>query len=85
MTTPIREVAADRHPSVQAVARWLEPNPALPGHLHDVAKVFHDAGVCLLTYVEVDDPELTTALRKLVEAKDCAVRARIVHAEEIGS
>lgn len=46
----------------------------LPVHLAGVSKSFHDLAVSI-----VDDlprnPERTVALRKLLEAKDCAVRA----------
>lgn len=48
----------------------------LPQHLQDVSKSF-----CDLANEIVDNlprnPERTTALRKLLEAKDCAVRAVI--------
>lgn len=48
----------------------------LPQPLQDVAKPFHD-----LAHLQAErlpnNPEKTTALRKLLEAKDCAVRAVI--------
>jgi len=48
----------------------------LPEHLKDVSRPF-----CALAEEIVDklpkNPERTTALRKLLEAKDCAVRAMI--------
>lgn len=37
-----------------------------------MSRLFHDVAVELLTLLP-DDPELTAALRKLREAKDCAV------------
>jgi hypothetical protein len=48
----------------------------LPPHLQEVSKPF-----CELAR-QIEDtlppgPETTTALRKLLEAKDCAVRARL--------
>ena len=46
----------------------------LPAHLHAVSKPFCD----LAHAIDEDlptNPEKTTALRKLLEAKDCAVRA----------
>jgi hypothetical protein len=45
----------------------------LPPHLQEVSKGFalQAEATCLLP----DNPERTTALRKLLEAKDCAVRA----------
>lgn len=48
----------------------------LPGHLQEVSKPFGD-----LAYQMVDtlplNAELSTGLRKLLEAKDCAVRAML--------
>lgn len=48
----------------------------LPTNLRAVSKPF-----CILAHNLVDkmesNPELTTALRKLMEAKDCAVRAEL--------
>ena len=48
----------------------------LPEHLQDVSSRFYR----LAEYIQTALPagsEQTTALRKLIEAKDCAVRARI--------
>lgn len=49
----------------------------LPERLRKVSEPF-----CVLAYLLVDDlglkgPELSMALRKLLEAKDCAVRAAL--------
>lgn len=48
----------------------------LPAHMQEVSKPF-----CVLAQRIVDtlpaNPERTVALRKLLEAKDCAVRAAI--------
>lgn len=52
----------------------------LPAHLQAASKQFHD-----LAYAIVDNtprnPERTVALRKLLEAKDAAVRA-VIYTEE---
>ncbi len=48
----------------------------LPAHLQEISRPFHE----LATLIDSDgrpNPERTAALRKLLEAKDCAVRARI--------
>lgn len=48
----------------------------LPPHLQDAARPF----AALALQIEEDwpkNPETTTALRKLLEAKDCAVRAML--------
>lgn len=46
----------------------------LPPHLKDVSKPFCELAETADTNLP-DNPEKTTALRKLLEAKDCAVRA----------
>ena len=48
----------------------------LPPHLAMVSKPFADVAHDLVRELP-DNPERTTALRKLLEAKDCAVRASI--------
>lgn len=45
----------------------------LPAHLQDVSKPFCELAESLL--ILPDNQERTTALRKLLEAKDCAVRS----------
>lgn len=48
----------------------------LPEHLQTVSKPFHD----LASHIDESipsNPERTVALRKLLEAKDCAVRAAL--------
>lgn len=64
-----------RHPSVEQVSRFFEfthlPNPLL-----NVALSCAALKDTMLDLVE-DDPELTVGLRKLLEAKDCFVRAAV--------
>jgi hypothetical protein len=70
-----------RHPATAQLLRWFEFDHLRPG-LREVSEAFHG-----LAHNLVDDPllaqgpELTTALRKLLEAKDCAVRAAIEAAD----
>lgn len=45
----------------------------LPERLQAVSRPFHDMAGMILTLPR--NPERTVALRKLLEAKDCAVRA----------
>lgn len=65
----------NRHPSVEAVTRFFEHNH-LPEPLmliaHKCSKLKDD----MLENIN-DDPELTVGLRKLLEAKDCFVRAAV--------
>ncbi len=48
----------------------------LPEHLQMVSKPFCDMADSLATRLP-DNPEKTVCLRKLLEAKDCAVRAHL--------
>lgn len=51
---------------------WLKPNPNLDGIALDVAVIVYQAA-CDLVQVLKDGPELSAALRKLRETKDCCV------------
>lgn len=73
----LEELAAQRHPSVRAAARWLVVNRALEGAPRGVSWLFEDIAAKLLEAVQGDDPELTRALVLLTQAKDAAVRAKI--------
>lgn len=48
----------------------------LPPHLQDVSKVFSDMAHSIILVIP-RNPERTVALRKLLEAKDAAVRAMV--------
>lgn len=47
----------------------------LPEHLRNISRLFHDLAHDLADHL--DGPELTVALRKLLESKDAAVRAAL--------
>lgn len=47
----------------------------LPGHLQEISRPFGELAYKL--HALPDNAEKTTALRKLLEAKDCAVRATL--------
>jgi hypothetical protein len=64
-----------RHPSTTGILRHFDFQH-LPIPLADVSVLFHDLAHHLVRTLS-DGPQLTTALRKLLEAKDCAVRARL--------
>ena len=63
------------HPSVKAILKYFEYEH-LPEHLQVVSQPFHELAHELVEQ-ELEGPELTAALRKLLEAKDCAVRAAL--------
>ena len=50
----------------------------LPAHLQEVSKPFSELAEVIHTLPR--NPERTVALRKLLEAKDCAVRAKLAGA-----
>lgn len=63
------------HPAVTAVLRYFE-FAHLPPHLQEVSKPFSDlAHACADR--SPSSPETTVAIRKLLEAKDAAVRAAL--------
>jgi len=64
------------HPAAQNLLRFFEYEH-LPAHLQQVSKPFCDLAHELADNVNINGPELTVALRKLLESKDCAVRARL--------
>lgn len=69
------------HPSTEAILRFFEYDH-LPEALQPVSRAFHDlahdlAGSMGTPYGRLEGAELTTGLRKLLEAKDCCVRAAL--------
>ncbi|MEU2180121.1 hypothetical protein [Streptomyces thermolilacinus] len=64
------------HPSVTAILKHFAYDH-LPPRLRDVSRRFHDLAHDLADDEQMDVPELTVALRKLLESKDCAVRAAL--------
>lgn len=64
-----------RHPGLVSLVRYFD-HAHLPPHLAAVSAPFGDLVVKVVTQLP-DSAELTTAVRKLLEAKDCAVRAAV--------
>jgi hypothetical protein len=65
-----------RFPGVADALQWLTFSH-LPEALQRFSRPFYAAACALIKVITTDSPELTTALNKLVEAKDAAVRAGI--------
>lgn len=65
-----------RHPAIESLLKFFEYDH-LPESLQPVSKAFHTLAHELAADINLDGPELTVALRKLLEAKDCAVRAAL--------
>lgn len=59
----------------ERMLRWFEYGH-LPAHLQEVSKEFGELA-CRICEMCDAGPERTVALRKLLEAKDAAVRARL--------
>ena len=70
----------NRHPSVKQIARWLDWEDIPFGRGRGIAKSLGELGQEVINMLP-DDPELVAGLRKLVEARDCFVRAAIADAE----
>lgn len=79
MSNPhLLEAIQGRHPSVHGAGRWLIANSSLRGASLGVATLFEDLAGNLLAAIATDDPELTRALTLLTQAKDAAVRAKLI-------
>ncbi len=66
-----------RHPSVQNLMRWFAWEHLTNERAKKVSRHFAITADLLLEWLPDDSPELTAGLRKLLEAKDCAVRAAL--------
>lgn len=62
------------HPATADILRYFEYGH-LPQHLQGVSMPFHV--LAHQAVANLDGPELTAGLRKLLEAKDCFVRAAL--------
>lgn len=78
---PTNDVHTGVHPAAEALLAFFTYEH-LPPHLRDVSQPFCELARSIVTPTEYDGlgltgPEATVALRKLLEAKDCAVRAAL--------
>lgn len=67
---------AQHHPDVAHVLRYFE-FAHLPMLLGQISRTFYNLAHDLADMEDLDVPELTVALRKLLESKDAAVRAAL--------
>lgn len=67
-----------RHPGIRDGLQWLT-FVHLPEGLRKFSAPAYYAAVELIREIRTDSPELTTALNRLIEAKDSAMRAGIRH------
>lgn len=70
------DLTVGRHPGVRDALQWLT-YAHLPEELRRFSEPFYAAAVAVVQTISVDCPELTTALNKLIEAKDSTMRAGI--------
>jgi hypothetical protein len=80
MSIPHAVDATGRHRAVQDVTRWFDYEQLPAGAPRDVSLAVATLAQALLGMISADDPELTRGLHKLVEAKDCLVRAAVAAA-----
>lgn len=65
-----------RHSSTIHMLAMLQPNPNLRQPQINIAQQFWQTAKDMVTNL-MDTPELTAGLRKLLEAKDCFIRASL--------
>lgn len=74
----LSEAIEGRRPSVRDVAAFFTFDHLAEGKPRDASEVCTATAVYMLATIE-DCPELTAGLRKLLEAKDCFVRATLTN------
>lgn len=75
---PLQQAYAHRHPGVVDALRFLDcSHLAARPDLQLVFGPFERAARDVLDLITADSPQVTLFLHKLVEAKDCAVRAQV--------
>ncbi|WP_211294253.1 hypothetical protein [Lentzea kentuckyensis] len=70
-----------RHSSTVHIAQYFSFGHLTHQYARDVAEAFHDFAAALIDDLP-DNPEFTVALRKLLEAKDAAVRTVVFRGED---
>jgi hypothetical protein len=73
--SPERDLS-ERHSSVSHVAQFFSFDHLRAGPLRETSRACHDLAFQMIHELP-DSPELTAGLRKLLEAKDCFVRAAL--------
>jgi hypothetical protein len=66
-----------RHPSAMDLMKFFEYEHLPEGMLQDTSRLCYDLAWDMFNNENLDGPELTSGLRKLLEAKDCFVRAAL--------
>lgn len=71
------EELVSRHPSTLHMARMLRPNVNLKNEFRIISQMVAELAQDMIETLP-DSPELTSGLRKLLEAKDCFVRCAVL-------
>jgi len=66
----------DRHAATASISRFFDYEHLSRQDLRGISKQCHDLAAAMIEALP-DGPELTVGLRKLLEAKDCFVRAAL--------
>lgn len=72
----------DRHPSTREIARWFVYDHLRHEQARAVSQQCHDLAQTMIAALP-DGPELTTGLRKLLEATDAFVRQALPQPPEV--
>lgn len=64
------------HPNTEAILKYFEYDH-LPAELQGISAPFCDLAKKMASDRNLEGPEVTAGLRKLLEAKDCFVRAAL--------
>lgn len=72
-----------RHQATRHLLQLLEPNPRLDGVAADISVEMQATAHNIASMCQ-DGPELTTALRHILDGKDCAVRQALLDCGKIG-
>ena len=78
-TEPVKKATVKSLPAIVEAPEYLLQffeYGHLPPHMQDTSKIFHEAAHKVIASCP-RNPERTMALRRLLEAKDCGVRAMI--------
>lgn len=67
-----------RHPGVEQLSSFFDFDHLPDNKMKVVSAKCFELKAEILNLLPEDNPELTTGLRKLLEAKDCFVRAALV-------
>lgn len=67
---------SDRHASTRHIMQYFAFGHLPPGPLRSTSARFSELAIDLVSHLP-DGPELSAGMRKLLEAKDCCVRAAL--------